>query len=158
MRRPAEQLSFFIILPCERLRTLCPCTLPLQLTPPGTLTAHTKSTLVLLHSCPDTVRRHVLRKTQTSSPLIKGCYINANPLLPITPTIADCRYKAPLTPQLHGSLIITSFVYISQCYCAYFYFYFWASFSSLFRLRSSTKNSFSIRLHSSSNTPLTTST
>ena len=65
-----------------------------------------KSSLVLLHSCPDTVRRHILRKTQTSSPLIKGCYTNADPPPSITPTIADCRYKAPLTPRLHGHFIL----------------------------------------------------
>ena len=29
---------------------------------------------MLLHSCPDTVHRVLLRKTQTSTPLIKGSY------------------------------------------------------------------------------------
>ena len=95
-------IPIIILKPCNQLRIINQCTLPLQLTPPGTLTAHTKSTLVLLHSCPDTVRRHILRETQTSSPLIEGGYINADPLPIITPTIADCRYKAPLTPRLHG--------------------------------------------------------
>ena len=89
-------------------------TLPLQLTPPGTLTAHTKSALVLLHSCPDTVQRHILRETQTSTPLIKGSCTNADPPPFITPTIADCGYKAPLAPRLHDVIIITSYLPISQ--------------------------------------------
>ena len=102
-------------LSCRRLRILCPCTLPLQLTPPGTLAAHTKSALVLLHSCPDTVQRHILRETQTSTPLIEGSCTNADPRSPITPTIADCRYRTPLTPRLHDAIIITSYLPISQC-------------------------------------------
>ena len=108
------------ILSCKRLRILCPCTLPLQLTPPGTLTAHMKSALVLLHSCPDTVQRHTLRETQTSTPLIKGSCTNADPLSLITPTIADCGYKTPLTPRLHDAIIITSYSPISQCYSYFF--------------------------------------
>ena len=115
-----SELLLFFTLPCGRLRILCPYTLPLQLTPPGTLTAHTKSTLVLLHSCPDTVQWHILRETQTSTPLIKGSYTNADPLPSITPAIADCRYKAPLTPRLHGASIITSEVMISQCHSYFF--------------------------------------
>ena len=39
---------------------------------PGTLTAHRRFHLVLLHSCPDTVHRFLLRKTQTSTPLFRG--------------------------------------------------------------------------------------
>ena len=54
-------------------------TLPLQLTPPGTLTAHRRFFLWLLHSCPDPVRRFLLRKTQTSTPLTKGSYISSHP-------------------------------------------------------------------------------
>ncbi len=48
--------------------------LPPQPAPPGTLTAHGKSFLWLLHSCPDQIRRHPLRKTQTSMLLKKGDY------------------------------------------------------------------------------------
>ena len=80
----------------------CSYTLPLQLTPPGTLTAHTRFLLVLLHSCPDTVRGFALRETQTSTPLIEGGYTRRHPRENITPTRADCRYRAPLTPRLHG--------------------------------------------------------
>ena len=41
-----------------------------------------------------------------SSPLIPGCSINYCPLPNITPAIADCRYKVPLLPRLHGISII----------------------------------------------------
>ncbi len=56
-----------------------PYPLPLQLTPPGTLAAHGNFCLVLLCSQPDTVHRHPLRKTQTSSPLIKGSNMSQKP-------------------------------------------------------------------------------
>ena len=56
-----------------------PYPLPLQLTPPGTLAAHGNFCLVLLCSQPDTVHRHPLRKTQTSSPLVKGSNMSQKP-------------------------------------------------------------------------------
>ena len=90
-----------------------PYALPLQLTPPGTLTAHEKFCLVLLCSQPDTVHRHPLRKTQTSTPLIKGSHTDASPRPDITPAIADFRYRGPLLPRLHGLnsiLFFTGFV------------------------------------------------
>lgn len=83
-----------------------PYALPLQLTPPGTLTAHGKFCLVLLCSQPDTVRRHPLRKTQTSTPLIKGSHTGTSPKPDITPAIADFRYRGPLIPRLHGLISI----------------------------------------------------
>ena len=86
-----------------------PCTLPLQLTPPGTLTAHERFHLVLLCSHPDTVHGFSLRKTQTSTPLLKGSYASAGPRYSITATRADCGYRAPLTPRLHGLISILSF-------------------------------------------------
>ena len=67
---------------------------------PGTLTAHRRFHLVLLHSCPDTVHGVLLRKTQTSTPLIKGSSTRYKPQIGITPAVADCRYRAPLSPQL----------------------------------------------------------
>ena len=56
-----------------------PYPLPLQLTPPGTLAAHGNFCLVLLCSQPDTVHRHPLRKTQTSSPLVKASNMSQKP-------------------------------------------------------------------------------
>lgn len=79
------------------------------MTPPGFLTAHERFCLVLLCSQPDTVHRVPLRETQTSSPLIKGSPTTINPGQSITPTIADCWYRAPLTPQLLGDLSISCF-------------------------------------------------
>ena len=46
---------------------------------PGTLTAHRRFHLVLLHSCPDTVHRVLLRKTQTSTSLIEGSFAMKEP-------------------------------------------------------------------------------
>ena len=67
---------------------------------PGTLTAHRRFCLVLLHSCPDTVHRVLLRKTQTSTSLIEGSFAGKSPRIGITPAVADCRYRAPLSPRL----------------------------------------------------------
>ena len=100
--------------PCVLLRTLCPYALPLQLTPPGTLTAHEKFCLVLLCSQPDTVHRHPLRETQTSSPLIEGSHKSAGPRPDITPAIADFRYRRPLLSRLHGLFSIPFFSGICQ--------------------------------------------
>lgn len=72
---------------------------------PGTLTAHKSFCLVLLHSCPDTVHRFLLRETQTSAPLIKGSSAKYKPQIGITPAVADCRYRAPLTPRLRGNVM-----------------------------------------------------
>ena len=41
-----------------------------------------------------------------SSPLISGGSIKSRPLPNITPAIADCRFKVPLLPRLHGISII----------------------------------------------------
>ncbi len=84
-------------------------TLPLQLTPPGTLTAHGRFRLVLLCSHPDTVHGFPLRKTQTSTPLIKGSCTSVRPRTRITPTRADCGYRTPLTSRLHGFISILFF-------------------------------------------------
>ena len=72
---------------------------------PGDLTAHRRFHLVLLHSCPDTVHEFLLRKTQTSTPLTKGSSAVKCPGQDITPAGADCRYRAPLSPRLHGSFM-----------------------------------------------------
>lgn len=84
---------------------------------------------MLLHSCPDTVHRFLLRKTQTSTPLIEGSSTGYKPRIGITPAVADCRYRAPLSPRLHGNFmtcvglyanfpyiyIINAHVYIFSC-------------------------------------------
>ncbi len=76
---------------------------------PGDLTTHGRNCLVLLHSCPDTVHRLPSRKTQTSTSLIRGCPTDRHPRHTITPTVADCRYRAPLSPRLHGNSKYTNF-------------------------------------------------
>ena len=45
----------------------------------GSLTAHERFPLVLLHSCPDTVHGVLLRKTQTSTSLIEGSFAMKEP-------------------------------------------------------------------------------
>lgn len=59
---------------------------------------------MLLRSRPDMVHRFLLRKTRTSTPLIPGSPSVGFPRKDITPAIADCRYRAPLTPRLHGNV------------------------------------------------------
>ena len=64
---------------------------------------------MLLHSCPDTVRKFSLRKTQTSTSLTTGGSESDAPRHIITPAVADCRYRAPLSPRLHGTISILIF-------------------------------------------------
>ena len=50
--------------------------------------------LWLLHSCPDQFRRFPLRKTQTSSPLIKGSYISSlkrKTIFDVTILLSSCQ-------------------------------------------------------------------
>lgn len=119
---------------------------------PGTLTAHESFCLVLLYSYPDTVHRFPLRKTQASTPLIRGSPTINGPRQNITPTIADCWYRAPLTPQLLGALSIPCFcekvkvvLYYKHGYCFLF-------------SRSSRKKSDIIFAHSSPKTSVVSST
>ena len=60
---------------------------------------------MLLCSQPDTVHRFLLRRTRTSMPLIQGSFRPNSPGQDITPTKADCRYRAPPSPRLHGNLM-----------------------------------------------------
>ena len=40
---------------------------------------------------------------EVSTPLSRGSLTRIRPRHSITPTIADCRYRVPLTPRLHVS-------------------------------------------------------
>ena len=70
---------------------------------PGTLTAPRSFCLVLLRSRPDTVHRFLPRKTRISTSRTRGSFDQNSPRHSITPTVADCRYRVPLTPRLHNS-------------------------------------------------------
>ena len=65
---------------------------------------------MLLRSRPDTVHRDLLRRTQTSSPLMKRCSTDKEPRFGITPAVADCRYRAPLSPRLRGLYTIPEII------------------------------------------------
>ena len=74
---------------------------------PGSLAAHGRFSLMLLHSCPDMVQRVPLRETKTSAPLTRGSFTRKYPRQNITPAVADCRYRAPLSPRLCGPVKYT---------------------------------------------------
>ena len=77
---------------------------------------------MLLRSRPDTVHRFLLRETQTSTPLIEGSFTTIQPRIGMTPAVADCGYRAPLSPRLHGILTILiffDFVNYQQTYAAH---------------------------------------
>ena len=113
--------------------------------------------LVLLCSQPDTVHRFLSRKTQISTSLFEGSPTRNDPRPINTPAIADCRYRAPLTPRLRGNFI-TILVYIiciHQSRTCIFRKYYPFSFCIFLRFL---KNSVSILEHSDSRTPLVTFT
>src|SRR5699024_2196638 len=64
------------------------------------LMAHAPSCLVLLYPYPDTVRRDALHKTLRSTFLTPRSLPCTAPRKAFGSAIADCRYRAPLTPRL----------------------------------------------------------
>ena len=71
----------------------------------GDLTSHERFSLVLLCSQPDTIRRFSLRKDPHVNTTFPGQPYSSSPRQDITPARAVCRYRAPLSPRLHGSFI-----------------------------------------------------
>ena len=70
---------------------------------PGTLTAHRRFHLVLLHSCPDTVHGVLLRKTQTSTSLIEGSFAMKEPSDWHHPRCSGLRVQGTaISPAAHG--------------------------------------------------------
>lgn len=95
--------------PCASLRTQANRRYFASQLGPGTPATHERSCLVLLRSRPDTVHRFPLRRTQTSAPLNKGSSTSMSPRIGITPAVADCRFRAPLSPRLRGMFNIHFF-------------------------------------------------
>ena len=62
--------------------------------------AHEQIRLVLLYPYPDTVHGSPLHKTLLSTFLAERGFPRANPKEAFGSAIADCRYRAPLTPHL----------------------------------------------------------
>jgi len=71
--------------------------------------AHAPVCLVLLYPYPDTVRRGALHKTLLSTSLAVCCLPRSAPRKAFGSAIADCRYRAPLTPHLSQPLQYTRF-------------------------------------------------
>ncbi len=132
--------------------------------------------LVLLPSDPDTIHRLLLHKTRTSTPFPTGRLSAAAPRTDITPTIADCGYRAPLPPRLARKFYRSSFNGLVgrnnasaffpalQKYCflhnsliSITAFYSSVNSGALF-FRNLLKNNRISRLHSSCKTPSSTST
>ena len=67
---------------------------------PGCPAAHEVSCLPLLSSDPDGVHKSSLRRTRTSTPLAPGCLMNEGLGQGLSLAVADCEYRAPLTPRL----------------------------------------------------------
>lgn len=75
---------------------------------PGTLTAHRRFHLVLLHSCPDTVHGVLLRKTQTSTSLIEGSFAMKEPSDWHHPRCSGLRVQGTAISPAARNLIIDS--------------------------------------------------
>ena len=70
------------------------------------LMAHAPICLVLLYPYPDTVRRDALHKTLLSTFLTVCGLPQPAPRKAFSPAIADCRYRAPLTPHLSQQILL----------------------------------------------------
>ena len=66
----------------------------------GTLAAHPYVCLMLLGSPPDIIHRYELRKDPPLNKALSMQRHKQGPRKAFTPTIADCGFKAPLTPRL----------------------------------------------------------
>ena len=62
--------------------------------------AHVRFRLVLLYPYPDTVHGGTLHETLRSTSLTERGFPHADPKEAFGSAIADCRYRAPLTPPL----------------------------------------------------------
>ena len=79
----------------------------------GTLATPKEICLVLLCSQPDTVHKPLPYKTKVSTLQNRVNIHNKYPKQDITPTVADCRYRAPLSPRLCITSIL-ALLYICQ--------------------------------------------
>ena len=81
---------------------------------PGTLTAHRRFHLVLLHSCPDTVHGVLLRKTQTSTSLIEGSFAMKEPSDWHHPRCSGLRVQGTAISPAVRKLYDLVFCFLSQ--------------------------------------------
>ena len=74
-----------------------------------------KDCLMLLGSPPDMVHSILLRRTHPSTQITAVQTTQTQPFTTeLAPAIADCRYKAPLTPRPAWSYFVSHFVIISH--------------------------------------------
>ena len=79
--------------------------------------AHAQIRLVLLYPYPDTVHGSTLHKTLRSTSLSTRSLPRADPREAFGSAIADCRYRAPLTPhlaQLYYFILIFKYLQLIQ--------------------------------------------
>ena len=98
--------------------TAVPRAVSKQVTPPKQPYGTPNSCLVLLYSYPDTVHRVKLHKTLGSTSLISIGPLNTRSRdRHVSSAIADCRYRAPLTPhlaQLYYFILIFKYLQLIQ--------------------------------------------
>ena len=92
--------SYFSKKPCIRYRQPKPKRKQPRWLLQSFLMAHKPHRLVLLRPRPDTVHGSLLHKTLLSTFLKLPSLPQWKPQPAFNPTIADCRYRAPLTPHL----------------------------------------------------------
>jgi len=78
---------------------------PDSLLRPGCSAAHESVCLPLLPSGPDGVHKFPLRRTRSSTPLVRSQTSQPKSLgREFSPAIADCGFRAPLAPRLARSI------------------------------------------------------
>ena len=84
------------------------------------LMAHEWLRLALLYSYPDAVRGHSLHKTLISTRLTERNQPYGSPRGTFGLAIADCKYRAPLTPRLAQYIYFTRILSFWQGFLRYF--------------------------------------
>ena len=107
---------------------------------PGTLTAHRRFHLVLLHSCPDTVHRFLLRKTQTSTPLFRGSPTVKTPSVGQHPCYSGLQVQGTAISPTSAALLCAEVQNKLDCILLYFpqngnlFFQIWPLLIDIFKI------------------------
>ena len=107
---------------------------------PGTLTAHRRFHLVLLHSCPDTVHGVLLRKTQTSTSLIEGSFAMKEPSDWHHPRCSGLRVQGTAISPTSAALLCAEVQNKLDCILLYFpqngnlFFQIWPLLIDIFKI------------------------
>ena len=115
--------------------------------------AHSRISLVLLHSCPDTVQSRLLHGTLRSLFLIRDCLHLTRPRAAFCLAIADCKFRAPLAPRILQPYYYNPSAHKLQPYPQSFFRAFSTDYSTIRTSSLSASSSMNAEIASQGNSP-----